>query len=269
MHQTLKDRLRAGEHVLGTFLNLGSPLSTEICSTAGLDWLLLDLEHGAGAEAQLLAHLQAAGNGGGSLIVRVEQNERARFARPLDLGAVGVMVPRVDTAEQAALAVSYMRYPPAGTRGVAVMTRAARFGTAGYEPIHMAAERLVGVIQIESERAVENADEIAAIDGVDVLFVGPSDLTFSMGLPGVTSDPRFQEALVTVSSAASRHGKAAGILLRNAQDVDRHVALGFTFIGLSSDSGLLAAGVYELVAGFRQAIAASGSEARATVTAKT
>jgi 2-keto-3-deoxy-L-rhamnonate aldolase RhmA len=258
VHQSpnqLKDRLRAGEHVVGTFLNLGSPLSTEICSTAGLDWLLLDLEHGAGDEAQLLAHLQGAGNGDASLVVRVEQNERARFARALDLGAAGVMVPRVDTSEQAALAVSYVRYPPVGTRGVAVMTRAARFGTEGYEPIHRAADRLVVVIQIESERAVENADAIAAVDGVDVLFVGPSDLTFSMGIPGKTSDARYQDALATVSSAALDHGKAAGILLRNAQDVDRHVGLGFTFIGLSSDSGLLAASVHELVAGFRQAIA--------------
>jgi 4-hydroxy-2-oxoheptanedioate aldolase len=253
--QSLKDRLQAGDSVVGIFLNLGSPVSTEICSTAGFDWLLLDLEHGAGAEAELLAHVQAAGNGGASLVVRVEQNERARLARALDMGAVGIMVPRIETPDEAALAVSYMRYPPSGNRGVALGTRAARFGTEGYGPIHTSADRLLGVVQIESERAVENADKIAAIDGVDVLFVGPSDLTFSMGIPGQVSDGRYLAAVATVSSAARQHEKTAGILLRSAQEVDRYASLGFTFIGLSSDSGMLATGAHQIVASFRETMA--------------
>jgi 2-keto-3-deoxy-L-rhamnonate aldolase RhmA len=167
------------------------------------------------------------------------------------------MVPRVETAEEAATAVSYMQYPPAGTRGVALMTRAARFGVEGYDPIHRSASQLLGVIQIENERAVANVDAIAAVPGVDVLFVGPSDLTFSMAIPGQTRDPRYLDALDKVCAAAGRHHKAAGILLRGIQELDSHISLGFTFIGLSSDSGVLAAGMRELAAGFRLAAKSS------------
>ncbi len=254
---TLRDRILAGEALVGTFLNLGSPISTEICSTAGLDWVLFDLEHGAGPEADLMAHAHATGNGSAALIVRVEANDRPRFARALDIGAAGVMVPRVETAEEAATAISYMRYPPAGTRGVALGTRAARFGVEGFEPIHRSADHLIGVIQIESERAVANAEAIAAVPGVDVLFVGPADLSFSMGIPGQIHDPRFIDALDKVSAAAKQHGKAAGYLLRSVDELDRHISLGYTFLGISTDSGVLATGMRALAVGFRKAITSS------------
>jgi 2-keto-3-deoxy-L-rhamnonate aldolase RhmA len=250
----LKARIQAGEHVVGTFLNLGSPLATEICSTMGMDWVLLDLEHGAGPEADLLAHAQATGNGTASLLVRVEANDRPRFARALDIGAAGVMVPRVETAEEAATAISSMQYPPVGTRGVALGTRAARFGVEGFEPIHRAGSQLLGVIQIESERAVSNVDAIAAVPGVDVLFVGPADLTFSMGIPGQTRDPRFVDALEKVNAAARRHHKAAGFLMRSVEELDTYIGLGYTFLGISTDSGVLASGMRALAAGFRQAV---------------
>jgi 4-hydroxy-2-oxoheptanedioate aldolase len=249
----LKARIQAGEPVLGTFLNLGSPLATEIASISGLDWLLLDLEHGAGPEADLMAHAQATGNGRGSLIVRVEANDRPRFARALDIGAAGVMVPRVETAEEAATAISFMQYPPAGTRGVALGTRAAGFGVEGFAPVLRVGPQLLGVIQIESERAVTNAEAIAAVPGVDVLFVGPADLSFSMGIPGQLQDPRFVSALEQVSAAAKRQQKAAGYLLRNVDELARHIDLGYTFLGISTDSGVLASGMRALAAGFKKA----------------
>jgi len=253
----LKARIQAGEPVLGTFLNLGSPLATEIASISGLDWLLLDLEHGAGPEADVMAHAQATGNGGGSLIVRVEANDRPRFARALDIGAAGVMVPRVETAEEAATAISYMQYPPAGTRGVALGTRAAGFGVEGFAPVLRVGAQLLGVIQIESERAVSNVDAIAAVQGVDVLFVGPADLSFSMGIPGQTNDPRFIEALERVGEAAKRAGKAAGYLMRAPDELGRFLGLGYTFLGISTDSGVLATGMRALATGFQQAIKAT------------
>lgn len=253
----LKARIQAGEHVVGTFLNLGSPLATEICSAAGLDWVLLDLEHGAGPEADLMAHAQATGNGSASLLVRVEAIDRPRFARALDIGAAGVMVPRVETAEEAATAISYMQYPPAGTRGVALGTRAASFGVHGFEPLGRVGSQLLGVIQIESERAVANVDAIAAVPGVDVLFVGPADLSFSMGIPGKIKDPRFIAALETVSAAAARHRKAAGFLARAADELEGLIGLGYTFLGISTDSSVLAAGMRALAAGFHQATTAS------------
>jgi 2-keto-3-deoxy-L-rhamnonate aldolase RhmA len=167
------------------------------------------------------------------------------------------MVPRVETADEAATAISFMQYPPAGSRGVALGTRAAGFGVEGFAPVLRVGSQLLGVIQIESERAVANVDAIAAVPGVDVLFVGPADLSFSMGIPGQTNDPRFQDALERVAAAAKRAGKASGYLMRSADELDRFVGLGYTFLGISTDSGILATGMRALATGFQQAIKAS------------
>jgi 2-dehydro-3-deoxyglucarate aldolase/4-hydroxy-2-oxoheptanedioate aldolase len=224
---TTRERLAAGETLVGTFLNLGSAVSAEVCARAGFDWLLVDLEHGAGTEAELIPALQAIA-GRCAALVRVEANERPRFARALDSGADGVMVPRVDSAEDARHAVSFMRYPPAGVRGVASMNRGKGWGFDA-DP----AEALC-VIQIETRRAVEEAREIAATDGVDVLFVGPSDLGAALG---TTELP-----LEDVIAAAHAERKAAGIMARTREDAERFIALGFSFVGLGSDSLFLAHG---------------------------
>ena len=224
---TTRERLAAGETLLGTFLNLGSPLAAEACARAGFDWLLFDLEHGAGTERELIPTLQAVG-GRCSVVVRVEANERQRFARALDAGADGVMVPRIDSADEAAQAVASMRYPPRGARGVAYMNRGADWG----HP-HTDADAL-GVIQIESAGAVEDADAIAAVDGVDVLFVGPNDLGAALGTDDLP--------LAKVLDAAAANGKAAGILARSREDAERYVQEGFRFVAIGSDSLFLVQG---------------------------
>ena len=252
----LRERLYGGSVLVGTFLSMGSPLAAEICGLAGFDWLLVDLEHGAGSEADLLPQLQAAAHTGARPLVRVEANERPRFARALDSGAEGIMVPRVETAEEAERAVSYMRYPPAGVRGVAFGNRGARFGRdSGEQALASANERIVGIIQVESETSVANAEEIAAVDGADVLFVGPSDLSHSMGILGQIDEARFQSALERVLSAASDAGKAAGILARSDEQLDRYRARGFRFLGIGSDVSFLSARA-------RQAAAAATAPAR-------
>jgi 2-keto-3-deoxy-L-rhamnonate aldolase RhmA len=238
----LRARLRAGEVVLGTFLNLGSPVSAEICGLAGFDWVLIDLEHGSGTEADLLPQLQALEHTGAAPVVRVEANERPRFARALDSGAEGVMVPRVDTAEEARRAAASMRYPPAGVRGMAYMNRAARWGGRSWAEVEAFNERVVGVIQIESEEAVANVEEIAAVEGVDALFVGPSDLTQSMGILGQLDDPRFLAAVHAVGDAARGAGKAAGILVQTPEQLDRYLALGYQLVAVGSDSAFLSGG---------------------------
>jgi 2-keto-3-deoxy-L-rhamnonate aldolase RhmA len=236
----LRARLADGEAVVGTFLSLGSPVAAEICALAGFDWVLVDLEHGSGSEAEMLPQLQAVARTGAAGLVRVEANERPRFARALDSGAEGIMVPRVETAEEARLAASYLRYPPEGVRGVASMHRGSEFGRVrGPEALETLNERVLGVIQVESETSVANAGEIAAVDGVDVLFVGPSDLSHSMGIFGQTDDPRFQEALDRVVDAATGAGKASGILARNEEELDRYRDRGFRFLGIGSDSAFL------------------------------
>ena len=155
------------------------------------------------------------------------------------MGADGLMIPRLETAAEAREAMSWLRYPPAGIRGVALGTRGAGFGEVGHADVAAISERVLGVFQVESPLAVRAAREIAAIDGVDVLFVGPADLSHGMGMPGRITEPAFLEALDAVVAACREHGKSAGILLRTADDVPEHLVRGFTFIGIGADWGYM------------------------------
>ena len=185
----LHARLAAGETLYGAFAGLGSPVATEIMARSGFDWLIIDLEHGAGTESDLLASLHAMGATPAAALVRPQSGERLRIGRALDLGAHGIMVPRVDLPEQAREAISFMRYPPDGARGLALSTRGAGLGEQGHTQNPGGQRRVLGIIQIESRSAVDHAAEIAAIDGVDVLFVGPTDLSHSLGHPGQLRRP--------------------------------------------------------------------------------
>jgi 4-hydroxy-2-oxoheptanedioate aldolase len=240
--RTLRARVLAGETLFGLFLDLGSPFSAEICARAGYDWLVVDLEHGAGTEAGLVGLLQSVEIGGSTAVVRPQSGERLRIGRALDLGAAGIVIPRLESAAEAREAVSFLRYPPAGVRGVALRTRGAGMGTVAHGEVGQIDERILGIVQIESVGALREADEIAAIDGVDVLFVGPADLSHSLGVPGRFDDPGYLDAIGRVARAAEDAGKAAGILLRDASVLARHRDLGFRFIGLGSDSAFIADG---------------------------
>jgi 4-hydroxy-2-oxoheptanedioate aldolase len=157
----------------------------------------------------------------------------------LDFGAEGIMFPRVDSAAEAEKSVAGLRYPPGGVRGVAAANRACSFGIAFEEYMEASASTLLGVTQIESERALADVDAIAAVDGVDVLFVGPMDLTQSLGVVGRIDHPRYGAALETVSAAAHRHGKSLGVLMAQPDDFDRYHRLGFRLIACASDGTLL------------------------------
>jgi 2-keto-3-deoxy-L-rhamnonate aldolase RhmA len=195
--------------------------------------------------------LQAAAATPAFPIVRIAANETPRFKRVLDQGAFGVMVPYVSTAAEAHAAVNAMRYPPHGVRGVAKFNRGAGFGGDFDDYYAHAHERLVTVIQIETTAAVSNASEIAAVDGADVLFVGPTDLSYNMGIPDQLESPRFKDALQEVSAAAKQHGKAAGILVHNAALVSVCRDLGYTFVALGSDGGAVRAGLLSYAAALK------------------
>ncbi|MGH7946534.1 MAG: HpcH/HpaI aldolase family protein, partial [Opitutaceae bacterium] len=199
----------------------------------------------------LLHQLQAAAATPAFPVVRIAQNETPRFKRVLDMGALGVMVPYVSTAGEARAAVSAMRYPPHGIRGVAKFNRGAGFGGDFEEYYAHAHERLVSVIQIETIEAVNKIDEIAAVDGADVLFVGPTDLSYNMGIRDQLESAPFTEALRKVSDAAQKHGKAAGILVHNNALVPKVRELGYTFTALGSDGGAVRAGLLGFVAALK------------------
>jgi 2-keto-3-deoxy-L-rhamnonate aldolase RhmA len=191
----------------------------------------------------LLHQLHAAAATPAFAVVRIAQNETPRFKRALDMGAMGVMVPYVNTAAEARAAVAAMRYPPHGIRGVAKFNRGAGFGGDFEEYYAHAHERLLTVVQIETPEAIRNIEEIAAVDGADVLFVGPTDLSYNMGIRDQLESPAFLEVLQRVSEAARNCGKAAGILVHSPALVPKVRALGYTFTALGSDGGAARSGL--------------------------
>ena len=247
-----RKRVLAREWLVGTFLNLGSAMTVEIAGLAGFDWLLIDHEHGPGGEDTLLHQLHAASATPAFPIVRVAANETPRFKRALDMGAFGVMAPYVSTAAEARAAVAAVRYPPHGIRGVAKFHRGAGFG-GDFEDYYLHGhERLLTVVQIETPEAVANIDEIAAVDGADVLFVGPTDLSYNMGIRDQLESPQFVAAAKKVADAAKKHGKAAGVLVHIPALVPKMRELGYTFVALGSDGG----GVRTALQGFVQTLKA-------------
>jgi 4-hydroxy-2-oxoheptanedioate aldolase len=252
----LRRRVLAGETSIGAFANLGSLTATELLARAGFDWLVLDLEHGMGTESELYPQLLAVQGTPTAAIVRVASAERLRIGRALDAGADGLMIPRLDHPAEIDEALRWMRYPPAGIRGVATPTRGAAFNAIDHGNLAATVnERLLGVFQVESMAAVEAAAVVAATDGVDVLFVGPADLSHSMGIPGEIEAPAFRAALDRVVDACRAHGKAAGILLRDASTVAVTVERGFSFIGVGSDTGFVVTAARAAVAEARAALA--------------
>jgi 4-hydroxy-2-oxoheptanedioate aldolase len=232
-----RKRVLAREWLCGTFLNLGSPMTIEIAGLAGFDWILIDHEHGPGGEDTLLHQLHAASATPAFPVVRIAANETPRCKRALDMGASGVMAPYVSTAAEARAAVAAVRYPPHGIRGVAKFNRGAGFGGDFEEYYLHGHERLLTVVQIETPEAIANIDEIAAVDGADVLFVGPTDLSYNMGIRDQLESPAFIEAAKKVSDAAKKHGKAAGVLVHIPALVPKFRDLGYTFVALGSDGG--------------------------------
>ncbi len=246
-----RHRVLAGEWLAGTFLNLGSPLTAEIAGRSGFDWLMLDQEHGPGSEETLLQQLHAVSASNAATIVRIANNEPARFKRVLDLGANGVMVPYVNNAEEARAAVASVRYPPHGLRGVSKFNRAAGFGQNFDDYYAHCHERLVTMAQIETPESLTQLDAIAGVDGVDVLFIGPLDLTTNMGIQGQFENPRFIEARRAVATAARRAGKAAGILATAASQIPVLREEGFSVMAFGSDGGAVTAGLLQSLAAMR------------------
>ncbi len=216
---------------IGTWLQTGSSVVAELAAASGFDWLLIDLEHGCGTEATVLPQLQSIRHA--APIVRVGAAHPDLIARSLDWGAAGIMVPMVSTVEKAEACVRAMHYPPRGDRGLASMVRAFNYGLNGEPPTP------VFFAQIETIEGVENARAIAAVDGVDVLFVGPMDLKLNLqARPGRTSLD-FAACLREVAEAAQAAGKVCGLLCRQTDDYAALQELGFTHLAIETDTTFL------------------------------
>jgi 2-keto-3-deoxy-L-rhamnonate aldolase RhmA len=230
----LKQRLQKDEAVHGCWLNLGSCVSAEILSGAGFDWLLIDLEHGFQTEKDVLPQLQAIRHSNAAPLVRVESNQLQRVQKVLDTGAMGVMFPRLYKLQDVKQAVACLRYPPSGNRGIAKMMRASDYGN-DFEGYLEATRNILGIIQIETLELLEQVEEVAAIDGVDVLFTGPADLSMALGVFGQWDHPDFIEAATRIARAAREKGKAAGVLFMDPSQYGFYFEKGYRFIGCGSD----------------------------------
>lgn len=246
--KNLKKRIRQGEAVNGCWLNLGNALTAEIVGGAGFDWLLIDLEHGAGNENILLSQLQALESSNSAALVRIESGSKQRIHRVLDFGVEGVMCPHIDNAEEAKALVNGIRYPPHGSRGIARMVRASGYGKNLAEYTKNANDTLIGIAQIESPEALKHLDEIASVDGIDVLFIGPADLSISLGIFGQFDHPLFVDGVKATIRAAQKVGKASGILLANPDDYSKYYDLGMRFIACGGDASFVSEGSRSLAA---------------------
>jgi 4-hydroxy-2-oxoheptanedioate aldolase len=239
----VRRQLLDGAVLAGGWLSLGSSITAEIAAGAGYDWLLFDLEHGTSEFSDLLHQLQAIQAFPVAGIVRVPSIEASVFKRVLDLGAQGLMIPNVASVEDAEVAVSLARIPPLGQRGAAQTTRASGYGADYEQYLREANGSIILAAQIESRAGVTAADAIAAVDGIDVLFVGPTDLSVDLRVPSDERTGEFRDAVVSVAAAARRHGKAAGVLVRTIEQARQYFELGYTFIALGSDRGSVGSGM--------------------------
>lgn len=234
------NRLRTREVALGTWLSLGSPVVAELAARSGMDWLLFDLEHGCGTEDGLLQNLHAIEASDAASVVRVGAPHPDLILRVLDRGADGVMVPHISSAEEARVCVRAMSYPPRGTRGFSRTVRAYQYGLTPPSEEGLSSGPFF-MAQIENLEGVKKVKEIAAVDGVDLLFVGPADLNFDLTRRNETG-VSYQECLAAVAQAAREAGKLCGILVRDEREIPDLKALGYTHLAVDSDIGILRRG---------------------------
>ncbi len=232
----IRKRVLDGEIMFGVAAQLGSSLTVEMIGRAGFDWTWIDCEHGSGGYGELVHQVQVARLGDAPAVVRIANNDPTTFKRVLDLGAAGIMVPYVNTAEEARQAAASMRYQPDGLRGVAMSPPACGYAQGFDDYYAQANDNLLTVVQIETVEAVGNADAIAAVPGVDVLFIGPMDLSVSMRIPRQFKNPDFEKNLDRVVAACKKHGKIPGILTPTLDYLEPWKSKGFSYFVVGSDS---------------------------------
>jgi len=248
----LKKALKEGDMQIGLWLGTAHPMIAEIGASAGYDWCLIDGEHGPNDVPTILAQMQAMSGGDASIVVRVPIGQDWVLKQVLDIGAQTVMVPMVETADQAAAMARAVRYPPDGARGMAAsMVRASGYDL---QPDYLdnANDEICLIVQVESARAIENIDAIANTDGVDVVFVGPADLSADMGYTGNMEAPEVVAAIKHAVERIRAAGKAAGIITYGGGNYSYYQDIGATFLGLAADVTVIAGALRGLAAETRE-----------------
>jgi 4-hydroxy-2-oxoheptanedioate aldolase len=247
----LKAALQRGEAQIGLWMGLANPYCAEICAGAGFDFVVIDGEHAPNDVRSILAQLQAVAPYPSHAVVRPMIGDANIIKQLLDIGAQTLVVPMVESAEQARVLVSAMRYPPAGIRGVgSALARAARWNR--YKNYLDAADgEMCLFVQIETRKGLDNLEAIAAVDGVDGLLIGPADLSSSLGHRGNPGHPEVAAAIEGAGARIRKTGKAAGILTTNVELARRHLEIGFNFVAVGVDISLLVHAAEELARKFK------------------
>ena len=249
-----KTAIAAGQQQIGLWSSLCSNIATEIVAGSGFDWIVLDTEHAPNEVPGLLQQLQAMTTSATEPVVRVAWNDAVIIKRVLDIGARTLLIPFVQNPEEARQAVASTRYPPRGIRGVSVGPRANHYGrVAGYH--HVAHESTCVLVQIETRSACAQIEAIAAVEGVDGIFIGPSDLAADLGHLANPRHPEVQAAIADACARIRAAGKPAGMLTGDPEEACRYLAAGFTFVAMGSDSGVLAGATAKLATMGREQIA--------------
>ena len=245
-----KHALAAGKLQIGLWSSLCSNIAVEIISDSGFDWIVLDSEHSPNEIPSLLSQLQAAARGTATPIIRPAGNDMVLAKRCLDIGAQTLLFPYVQNVEEAKRAVASTRYPPEGVRGVAVAARASRYGRVpGY--LTKANSEMCVLVQVETRIAMDQLEAIAKVEGVDGVFIGPSDLAASLGHLGNPQHADAQAAMKEAVTRLKKIGKPAGILTGNEEEIRRYIDWGYQFVAVGADVGLLARHADALAKKFR------------------
>jgi 4-hydroxy-2-oxoheptanedioate aldolase len=242
--------LRGRELQIGLWSTLCSNLGAEIIAQSGFDWILLDTEHSPNELPDLVSQLQAMGRGTASPVIRAAWNDAVLIKRILDIGAQSILLPYVQTAEEARRAVQAVRFPPRGIRGVSASSRASQYGRVK-DYLSRADEEICLILQIETRAALDQLEAISEIEGVDGVFVGPADLSASLGHLGDPQHPETQAALQDAARRLTRLGNPAGILAVVEADARRYIEWGYTFVAVGVDTTLLASSADALAKSFK------------------
>lgn len=237
----LNDKFETETNLVGAWLSIGHPAVAEVTAAQGFDFVLIDTEHtplGLETVENMSRGVEAA-NDTTNTIVRVPSNDPVCIKRTLDIGVSGVMVPMIETVDEAKAVVNAVRYPPSGIRGIA-SGRATKYGDEFKEYVESANESIFTTVQIETQTGLENADAIAAVDGIDALFVGPADLSANLGVFAEWENSRLNEAIDTVVQAAERADVSVGTLVIDPTDIEMRVRQGFDYLIVGKDTDHLA-----------------------------
>jgi 4-hydroxy-2-oxoheptanedioate aldolase len=249
-HNAFKHALAAGRQQIGLWCSLSHHYALEAVAGSGFDWLLLDTEHSPNDLESLVAQLQAVAAYDSSAVVRIPWNDMVTIKRVLDIGAQSLLLPYVQNVAEARAAVAATRYPPAGVRGVAGTTRATRFGRVK-DYARRASEEICLLVQVETREALNEIEAIAALDGIDGIFIGPADLHASMGYTGETANPAVVPQIEDALRRIRRAGKAPGILTGDEALARRYIEAGALFTAVGVDTTILARETDKLAARFK------------------